>query len=51
MLVLSLIQSDGLTFGDVVRGIPHDTPAVIVYILVGLFVGMIVVGSRRKPHT
>ena len=51
MPVLYIVQSEGLTFGGVLHGVPHDMSALIVYILVGLFIAMIVLGNRRKPHS
>jgi hypothetical protein len=51
MLALRVLQSDGLTFSQVLEGIPHDLPALFVYLLIAGFVSMIWLGSRRKPHT
>lgn len=48
VFTLALFQSDGLSLSEVVRGIPHDGPAVVVYAMLLMFVGLIVVGSRRK---
>ena len=42
------IQSDGLTMDEVIRGIPHDGPAIVVYLMLIVFVGFIWAGSRRK---
>lgn len=50
MPFLRILQSDGLSIGDVLRGIPHDTAAIFVYVLVAAFVAMIVIGNRRKPR-
>lgn len=46
--IASAIQSDGLTMDEVIRGIPHDGPAVVVYLMLIVFVGFIWAGSRRK---
>jgi hypothetical protein len=46
-----MIQSavdDGLTFGDVVRDLPHDAGALVVYVLMLGFIGFIWYGSRRR---
>lgn len=40
--------SGGLTLGRVLRDIPHDGPAIVVYVLLLVFVGFIWVGSRKK---
>jgi hypothetical protein len=50
MPVLHIIQDEGVTFGEVLRGIPHDVPAIFVYALVAAFVAMILIGNRRKPR-
>jgi hypothetical protein len=46
--IATVIQSEGLTFGEVIRGIPHDGPALVVYAMLVGFVGFIWLGSRRK---
>lgn len=46
--IATAIQSEGMTFGEVIRGIPHDGPAVVVYVMLIAFVGFIWLGSRRK---
>jgi hypothetical protein len=45
-----LVQSSesGLTFGRVLRDIPHDGPAMVVYALLIAFTYMIWRGSRPK---
>lgn len=48
MFTLALFQSDGLSLSEVLRGIPHDVPAIVVYTMLLAFVGLIVAGSRRK---
>lgn len=40
------MQDDGLTFREVVQNLPHDGPALLVYVLVALFIGFIWHGSR-----
>lgn len=45
-----LIQEGGLTLRKVLADIPHDLPAVVVYVLLAGFVFMIWRGSRKgKP--
>ena len=46
--IAAAIQSDGLTLGEVIGGIPHDGPAIVIYAMLIVFVGFILVGSRRK---
>ena len=41
-----MIQGDGLTLREVIADIPHDVPAMVVYVLIALFVGFIWWGSR-----
>ena len=46
-------EDDGLTLGEVLQNIPHDGPAVVVYVMLAIFVGFIWMGSRNsgKPDT
>lgn len=46
--IASAIQSDGLTVDEVISGIPHDGPAIVVYLMLIVFVGFIWAGSRKK---
>lgn len=47
--MLSAILLD-LSLGEVLSDIPHDTGAIVVYVLMTLFIGLIWSGSRkRKP--
>lgn len=41
-----MIQGDGLTLREVISDIPHDVPAIVVYVLIAVFVGFIWYGSR-----
>jgi hypothetical protein len=43
---IAFIQDDGLTFREVISGIPHDAGAILAFILIALFVGAIWLGSR-----
>lgn len=47
-IIAAALQDDGLTFGDVLRNLPHDAGALVVYGLVIAFVGFIWHGSRQK---
>ena len=50
MLFVNLaIQDSGLTVSEVVRGLPHDTAAFVVYALVGVFLYLIWRGNRKRP--
>lgn len=41
-------QSEGLTVGEIISGIPHDGPAIVIYAMLLVFAGFIWAGSRRK---
>ncbi len=45
--MLALILLD-LTLREVITDIPHDAGAVVAYIMIALFVGFTVAGSRRR---
>jgi hypothetical protein len=47
--IAAAVQSDGLTLDEIISGIPHDGPAIVVYIMLVAFGGFIWMGSRRKP--
>ena len=49
MLMIQDAANDGLSFAEVLRDIPHDAGAMVVYALLLAFVGFIWYGSRRKP--
>jgi hypothetical protein len=40
---------EGLTLTEMIRDIPHDAAAIVVYIMVLIFLGFIWHGSRKKP--
>ncbi|HSJ06913.1 MAG TPA: hypothetical protein VK936_09430 [Longimicrobiales bacterium] len=44
--MILLLQDDGLTLGEVLRDIPHDPAAFVVYTLVVVFLWLIWKGSR-----
>jgi hypothetical protein len=41
-----MLQDDGLTLREVISDIPHDLPALVVYVIIAVFVGFIWWGSR-----
>jgi hypothetical protein len=43
-----LQESEGLTFSKLLQDIPHDLPALVVYVLIAAFAGMIWLGNRSK---
>ena len=48
-IFMALQESDGLSFGEVIRDIPHDGPAIVGYLLIGAFVYAIWRANRRRP--
>jgi hypothetical protein len=48
MLSVALLD---LTFKGVVSNIPHDAGALLAYGIIFLFVGLTVIGSRRKKES
>jgi hypothetical protein len=46
---LALLQDgEGLTFSKILSDIPHDLPAIVIYVLLAGFIGMIVMANRSK---
>jgi hypothetical protein len=41
--------NDGLTFGEVLSGIPHDGAAVFMYVLTALAIGWVIWANRKRP--
>lgn len=41
--------SDGLTFGEILAGLPHDGPAIFMYILIVGIVGWVIWANRKRP--
>jgi hypothetical protein len=41
--------SDGLTLGEIISGIPHDAPALFIYVLTAAAVGWVIMASRKRP--
>jgi hypothetical protein len=48
LAALAALQDRGLTAGEVLRGIPHDAPALVIYAMVVGFGFLIWKGSRQK---
>jgi hypothetical protein len=40
---------DGLTWGEILSGIPHDGPALFMYLLIAAVVGWLVWANRKRP--
>lgn len=49
MNALILWQETGLTWGEVLRDIPHDAPAIVIYLLTVVCGWVIWKGSRGTP--
>jgi hypothetical protein len=47
LMSIAFIQDDGLTFREVIGGIPHDAGAILAFILIAIFIGVIWLGSRN----
>lgn len=47
--MLSLILMD-LTLREVLADLPHDAGAVVVYLMIALFVGLVWLGGRNRPR-
>jgi hypothetical protein len=47
-LVAVALQQSGSTIGKMVRSIPHDASAVLIYVLMAGFVALILAGSRKR---
>lgn len=49
MLGIALaIQGDGISAIEILRGIPHDGPAIMIYIMILGFAAFIWHGGRKK---
>ncbi len=46
MFIIAQAAADGLTLGRILSDIPHDTAAIIVYVMIAVFAGFIWAGSR-----
>ncbi|HSJ23039.1 MAG TPA: hypothetical protein VK929_00040 [Longimicrobiales bacterium] len=46
ILASLILQDDGLTFVEVLQNIPHDGPAVVIYLMLAGFVALVWLGSR-----
>ena len=47
--MLLIQETSGATLDSVLHNLPHDTGAIIVYLLVIAFIGFIWYGSRKPP--
>lgn len=48
LILMAVLQEDGLTFREVIQDVPHDAPAIVVYAMLALFVMFIWHGSRKS---
>ncbi|MEO5511067.1 MAG: hypothetical protein ABIV28_01405 [Longimicrobiales bacterium] len=49
MFVIALaIQESGSASRGIIQSIPHDASAILVYVLMGMFVGLIIKGSKKR---
>lgn len=48
VFAMLVLQDDGLTFREVVQNIPHDGPAIVIYLMLALFAGLVWAGSRNS---
>lgn len=51
ILAIAVLQDEGLTFREVLQNIPHDGPAVVIYLMLAVFAGLIWWGSRNSGGT
>lgn len=49
MLLIQDSNGPGLSLEGVIRNLPHDAGAVVVYVLMIAFIGFIWYGSRKPP--
>jgi hypothetical protein len=42
-------SGSGLSFGEILTGIPHDAPAIFIYVLTAGAVGWVVWANRKRP--
>lgn len=45
--MVAAVQQDGLTLDTVIRDLPHDGPALVIYGMLAVFIIAIWRGSRR----
>jgi hypothetical protein len=48
LATIAAVQADGLTLGRILGDIPHDGPAIVIYVMLVVFAGLIWRGSRRR---
>jgi len=44
-----VVQDSGLSVGRVLRSLPHDGPAIVVYALIVAFLYFVWRGNRKRP--
>ncbi len=47
-LIAIALQDSGSSMSRIIRSIPHDAAAVLIYVLMAAFVGLIIIGSRKR---
>ncbi len=48
--MLQSLDDDGLTFAEVLAGIPHDPASIVVYLLVFGSVGLVIWSGRKRGN-
>ena len=48
MAALALLSQEGSGFGRIIAGIPHDPPAIFIYIFLGVSIYLVYRGSRTR---
>jgi hypothetical protein len=48
MVALALLSLEGSGFGSFIAGIPHDAPAVFIYIFLAVSIYLVWRGSRTR---
>lgn len=48
MVALALLSQEGSGFGRMIAGIPHDPPAIFIYVFLGVSIYLIYRGSRTR---
>jgi hypothetical protein len=48
LMTAGIAAQSGLTIGEVIRDVPHDTGALIVYLMVAAFIAFVWLGSRTS---
>ncbi len=48
MVALALLSQEGSGFGRMIAGIPHDPPAIFIYVFLAVSIYLIWRGSRTR---